>query len=406
MEGIELSKTKVKTLLIDFCDHMLIENYGEGWYLVQRDLRQFMNEEFVETPIPEDSDDDSKSDESAQHSDDEESLLSAISPQTRTMMQNNVVQKTNQRNHDREDVNIVTQETMDMNMSINDDLSISSISFNSEHLRSNESFSFPEDNNDANINMVSQTGDTATQLNDSSIDSPSRGRGNRGYTSKRSRDAGCTSLSESPKKKKNQQQFSAMITEEIVSNIHMRPPNENIVTGSYLVQPHFKRIIYYAKEDERPREIAKKFKVDVKVIVAINKQRQEMSDIRSNSRIRDDNSPIVLPLQDIPVLFTKPSETIVNTIGVGDIPMVNEDDKAVEGSYLVQPHEDRMIYYTHDNETPNQIADLSKVNAKDIVKVNKKREGYGYLRANSRLQVNSPIILPRTLCFHNTIYSI
>lgn len=394
----------MNTLLKDFCDHMLIVKEAEGWYLVQRDLREFMNEEFGEIPLLEVSDDDSNSEESAQHSVDEESLLSAMSPQTRRMMQNNVVT-----NHDSEDVNIVTQETIDMNMSINEDMSISSISFNSEHLRSNESFSFPEDNHDPNINMVSQTGDSATQLNDSSIDSPSRGRGNREYSSKRSRDAGCTRRSESPKKKKkkNQQQYSELITEEMVSNIHMRPPNEHIVTGSYLVQPHFKRIIYYAKKHEKLREIAKKFKVDVEVIVGINEQRQEMSGIRSNWIISKNNSPIVLPLEDFPVRFTKPSATKVNAaIGVGDIPMVHEDDKAVEGSYLVQPNEDRMIYYTHDNETPNQIADLSKVNAKDIVKVNKKREGYKYLRANSRLQVNSPIILPRTLCFHNTIDSI
>ena len=383
----------------EFCDHMLIVKDEEGWYLVQSDLRQFMNEDFGEIPIPEDSDDDGESEESAHHSADEESVLSAISPQTRRVIQNNVVQKTNQPNYHSQDVNIVSQETIDMNMSINDDVSVSSISFNSEHPRSDESFSFGGDNHDSNINIVSQTGDSATKLNNASINSTSRGRENRGYTSKRSRDGGCANRSKSPKKKKkNQQQFSEMITKEIVSKIHMRDPNENFVTGSYLVQPHFKRIIYYAKKNEGLREIAKKFKVDVEVIVAINKQRKEMSGIRSNWRISINNSPIVLPLEDFPLLFTKPSAIILNkTIGVGDIPLANEDDETVEGSYLIQPNKNRMIYYTHDNETPKQIAGLSKVNAKDIVKMNEKRKGYKDLWANAELKVNSPIILPMTL---------
>lgn len=78
-----------------------------------------------------------------------------------------------------------------------------------------------------------------------------------------------------------------------------------------------------------------------------------------------------------------------------DIPMVSPEDDFMTGKCIVQPNFNRRVYYAASGETPSKIATKFKLMAREIVEMNKPRDGYKYINQKSEITINnSPILLP------------
>lgn len=88
---------------------------------------------------------------------------------------------------------------------------------------------------------------------------------------------------------------TSIMNSSIVENIPMIPPDDLSRRGRCVVQA--KRRVYYADASDTPSKIARRYNVEAKTIVAINKERKEYKYLTQKSRF-EFNSPIVLPLGD------------------------------------------------------------------------------------------------------------
>ncbi len=175
-----------------------------------------------------------------------------------------------------------------------------------------------------------------------------------------------------------------------IDDIHKISPDEDTMTKCLIVQPKLNRIIYYAGENQTIKSIAETFRIDVRRIVADNKRRTELSTLTQKAKLRK-HTPIILPFASSH--FENMSMRKNALMDVEDIYQVNEDDDTMEGAYVIQPGR-RIIYYARDNETPSKIASHFKLDVNELILDNKRRVGYKSLKKDSKLMVNSPILLP------------
>lgn len=94
---------------------------------------------------------------------------------------------------------------------------------------------------------------------------------------------------------------------------------------------------------------------------------------------------------------SKPSGTSEASLGltnIEDIPMVRENDTSKNRTFIVQPKKRRRIYFTGKGDTPAKVAKRAKVDVRQIIRDNKRRDGYNTLCKSSVFTVNSPIVLP------------
>ncbi|KAL7545564.1 hypothetical protein ACHAWF_008915 [Thalassiosira exigua] len=102
----------------------------------------------------------------------------------------------------------------------------------------------------------------------------------------------------------------------------------------------------------------------------------------------DHSKPSSLSETSLSPLFGAPLTNIV------DIPEVWEDDVSKRRSVIEEPEKKRRIYYTDLRCTPTTIAKRFKVDVRQILRDNKRREGYENIKRNSTFDYNSPIVLP------------
>ena len=87
------------------------------------------------------------------------------------------------------------------------------------------------------------------------------------------------------------------------------------------------------------------------------------------------------------------AESLTN---IEDIPMVCKSDKLKRKTCLQQPEKNRQVYYTGQHDTPTKIAKRFKIDVQQIIRDNKRQNGYEKLRKGSKFDQNSPIVLPLT----------
>jgi hypothetical protein len=90
----------------------------------------------------------------------------------------------------------------------------------------------------------------------------------------------------------------------------------------------------------------------------------------------------------------KCSERRTLRLGRGSIPMVSKEDEFITGRCIIQSHYKRRIYYTANGDTPDSIAELYRVDADDIIDMNKKRAEFKRIDIYSELNKNSALLLP------------
>lgn len=80
--------------------------------------------------------------------------------------------------------------------------------------------------------------------------------------------------------------------------------------------------------------------------------------------------------------------------GGGDIPMISIEDSSFTGKCIVQPDLNRRIHYSNDKNTLFEIAKLYNVDVKEVIRMNKERKGYTDIKSSTKCTLNSPILIP------------
>lgn len=361
-----MTKTIVKQILTKLCDNMLLakDKVEKNWYKIEKDLSLFINEKCG--VIQEDF-----GYTSAISNENDEETFSNSSPY---WIENDVPHEEVKQGN----VFSVVDGNTKISLSSHDDSqSLSSVSIDSHTNHSCKSQS----------TKYSLSTHADTVANDSSSKQGTY-RTKQASLKRKQQEQNGSKL----KVHKNLWQSGFLSTNEFTSidDIHKISPDEDTMTKSHIVQPKLNRIIYYSAENQTCFQIAKTFGINVRRIVEDNKRRTELHTLTQKAKLRK-HTPIILPFTRVQCEHMSIRKN--DLMDIEDIYQVNEDDDTMEGAYVIQPGR-RIIYYARDNETPNEIAFHFKLDVNQIILDNKRREGYKSLKKDSKLMVNSPILLP------------
>jgi hypothetical protein len=170
--------------------------------------------------------------------------------------------------------------------------------------------------------------------------------------------------------------------------------------GDVVYEQHRDRVVYFCLDDETVKDIAFKFQVDANKIVYDNKG---MTGGLSLTAKLHSKTPMALPFttwDDIRVRpIISPTQNIhkhfgprTNGSGIMEVLQKRNKNNMVDGQVCYQPEKERVVYFSLDDETVQDIAVKFRVDAGKILYDNVNLTDA--LSMTSKMFPHTPIVMP------------